>query len=49
MACLFCIIYSTVLSQEAVISVKGVPLTSYMESLIEGTCSGNAQQVSTIH
>ena len=37
-------VYSTLLRQEAVITVQGVPLTSYMESLVESTCSSNAHK-----
>jgi len=32
----------TLLKQETVVEVQGVPLTSYMESLIVGTVAGNA-------
>jgi len=35
---------STLLKQEAIISVQGVPLTTYMEGLVVSTCSSNAQK-----
>ena len=35
----------TLLKQDTVITVRGVPLTSYMESLIEGTMSKNVTKV----
>jgi hypothetical protein len=34
----------TILSQEATITVKNVPLTNYMETLVESTISGNAHK-----
>jgi hypothetical protein len=33
---------TTLMKQESVITVKGVPLGSYLEGLVEGTCSSNA-------
>ena len=41
--CILC--YSTLLKQEAVIMVQGMPLTDYMEGLVVGTCSRNAIKV----
>lgn len=38
----------TLLKQEAVVLVKGVPLSSYMESLLTTTISANASKVSEI-
>lgn len=35
----------TLLKQEAVVLVKGVPLSSYMESLLTTTISANANKV----
>lgn len=35
---------NTLLKQEAVISVKGVPMTDYLENMVFGTCSNNAHQ-----
>ena len=34
----------TILSQEATITVKNVPLTNYMETIVASTISGNAQK-----
>lgn len=36
----------TLLRQEAVVLVQGVPLSSYMESLLTSTISSNATKVS---
>jgi len=33
---------TTLMKQESVITVKGVPLGSYIESIVENTCSSNA-------
>lgn len=37
--------FRTLLTQEAVITVKGLPMSDYLESLVKGTCSTNAQKV----
>lgn len=37
--------YRTVLTQEAVITVKGISLSSYLESLMANTISSNARKV----
>ena len=39
--------FRTLLKQEAVIKVQGIPLTSYLEDLVVTTCNTNAQKVST--
>lgn len=36
----------TILTQEAIISVKGVSLSSYLEGLMANTISSNAKKVS---
>ncbi len=36
---------STLLTQECVITVQGVPLTNYLEGIVESTCNSNAQKV----
>ena len=41
-----CYLYRTCLKQESVITVQGVPLTSYMETLIVNSASANAHKVS---
>lgn len=38
-------LYRTVLTQEAIITVKGVSLSSYLESLMANTISSNARKV----
>lgn len=40
-----CFLFRTVLTQEALISVKGVSLSSYLESLMAKTISVNASKV----
>lgn len=37
--------YRTVLTQEAIITVKGISLSSYLESLMANTISSNARKV----
>lgn len=39
--------YRTVLTQEAIITVKGISLGSYLESLMANTISSNAKKVHT--
>jgi hypothetical protein len=41
---LFCFA-STLLRQESIVTVKGVPMTDYMENLIKGTMASKAGQV----
>lgn len=38
--------FRTILTQEAIISVKGVSLSSYLEGLMANTISSNAKKVS---
>lgn len=38
--------FRTILTQEAIISVKGVSLSSYLEGLMANTISSNANKVS---
>lgn len=38
--------FRTILTQEAIISVKGVSLSSYLEGLMASTISSNAGKVS---
>lgn len=40
---------TTLLKQEAVITVHGIPLSSYFEDFISRTISGNANKVSDAH
>lgn len=40
---------TTLLKQEAVITVHGIPLSSYFEDFISKTISGNASKVSSSH
>lgn len=38
--------FRTILTQEAIISVKGVSLSSYLEGIMANTISSNAKKVS---
>lgn len=41
-----CLCSRTILTQEAIIAVKGVSLSSYLEGLMASTISSNASKVS---
>lgn len=41
--------YRTVLTQEAIITVKGISLSSYLESLMANTISSNARKVCILY
>ena len=43
--CVMCVL-STLLRQESIVTVRGVPMTDYMESLIKTTMASKAGQVS---
>ena len=40
-------VHRTLLVQDTSVNVHGIPMTSYIESLVEGSCTNNSQKVRT--